>query len=124
MTFQFAARSLPYLPVQRPSSRPKMRLIPIERRNRNPELAYFITPKSGPVRPLQTLRDASSALLDDISSKCRRQPHWMHAGRLVLIASETGAPDDVQAATDALLNALVTEGWMSYANDKPRSVKR
>ncbi|MEZ5785135.1 MAG: hypothetical protein R3D62_01315 [Xanthobacteraceae bacterium] len=120
MTSQFAARFLPDLPALRPSPRPQTRLIPIQRRNRNPELAYFITPKSGPVRPLQTLRDASSALLDDISSKCRRQPHWMRAGRLVLIACETVAADDVQAATDALLNALVTEGWMSYANDKPR----
>lgn len=123
MTFQFATRSLPYLPARRPSFPSKTRQIAIQRINHNPELAYFITPKSGPMRPLQTLRDASSALLDDLSSKCRHQPHWLHAGRLVLFASETGAPDDIQAATDALLNALVTEGWMSYVNDKPRNIK-
>jgi hypothetical protein len=124
MTFQFAARPPPDLPARRLSLRPKKRLTPIERKDRNPELAYFITPKSGPMRPLQTLRDASSALLDDISSTCRRQPHWLHAGRLVLVASETGALDDVHAATDALLDALITEGWMSYANDRPRKAER
>lgn len=70
------------------------------------------------MRPLRTIGDASSALLDDISTACRRQPHWMHAGRLVLTAFETGGADDVQAATDALLEALVAEGWMSYANDR------
>ena len=69
------------------------------------------------MRPMQTIRDASAALLDDISTACRRQPHWMQAGRLVLIAAETGTPDNVQAATDALLEALVAEGWMNYAND-------
>lgn len=123
MTFQFAARSLDHLPVRRPTFSSETRPIPIKKLYCNPELAYFITPKSGPMRPLQTLRDASSALLDDIPAKCRRQPHWLHAGRLVLIASETGGADDVLAATDALLNALVVEGWMNYTNDKPRTIK-
>lgn len=76
------------------------------------------------MRALQTLGDASSALLDDITSKCRHQPHWLHAVRLVLVASENGAPAAIQAATDALLNALVVEGWMRYANDRPRNVER
>lgn len=117
MSLQFAARYLPPPPAHRPAFRHNEKLIPTQRRNFNPELAYFITPKSGPMRPLQTIRDASSALLDDISTACRRQPHWMLAGQLVLIASETGAADDVRAANDALLEALVVEGWMSYANE-------
>jgi hypothetical protein len=75
------------------------------------------------MRPLQTIRDASSALLEDISTACRRQPHWMHAGRLVLIASETGLPHDIQAATDALLEALIAEGWMSYADGGRRDFR-
>lgn len=77
------------------------------------ELAYLITPKSGPMRPMATLVDANRAILDDVPTHARRQEHWIQAKRAVLAAAETGSAQDVQAATDALLNAVMSEGWMS-----------
>lgn len=79
----------------------------------NTELAYFVTPKSGPMRPMRTLVDVNRALLDDLPFGCRLRPHWAAVARLLLIASDTGATIDVRLATDALVRALETEGWMT-----------
>ena len=87
--------------------------------NWNVELAYFITPKWGPVRPMVALLDANHAVLDDLSAMRRRRPHWVRAKRLLLAAAESGAEGDVLDATEALANALILEGWML-----PRSATR
>ncbi len=76
-------------------------------------LTYVVTPKSGPVRQLATLEDARSALIDDLPVDRKKVPHWLEAGLLVVEASESGKPADLQAATDALVKALDAEGWMS-----------
>lgn len=81
----------------------------------NTELAYFVTPKSGPMRPMRTLVDVNRALLDDLPFVSRLRPHWAAVGRLLLIASDTGSTIDVRLATDALVRALETEGWMTRA---------
>ncbi|MFD2183141.1 hypothetical protein [Rhodoplanes azumiensis] len=79
----------------------------------NTELAYFVTPKSGPMRPMRTLVDVNRALLDDLPFVSRLRPHWAAVARLLLIASDTGSTIDVRLATDALVRALETEGWMT-----------
>lgn len=84
----------------------------------NTELAYFVTPKSGPMRPMRTLVDVNRALLDDLPFGCRLRPHWAAVARLLLIASDTGATIDVRLATDALVRALETEGWMTRPDRK------
>lgn len=87
--------------------------------NWNAELAYFVTPKSGPMRPMRTLIDANRALLDDLPFGCRRRPHWAAFGRLLLIAADTASIIDVRLATDALVRALEAEGWMTRARPAP-----
>lgn len=87
--------------------------------NWNAELAYFVTPKSGPMRPMRTLIDANRALLDDLPFGCRRRPHWAAFGRLLLIAADTTSIIDVRLATDALVRALEVEGWMTRARPAP-----
>jgi hypothetical protein len=81
--------------------------------NWNTELAYFVTPKSGPMRPMRTLIDANRAFLDDLPFGCRLRPHWGAFGRLLLIASDTASTIDVRLATDALVRALEAESWMT-----------
>jgi hypothetical protein len=90
------------------------------------ELAYFVTPKSGPMRPMVTLRDANHALLDDLPARCRHQRHWFRVGRLVMAAAAEGSSRlDLMLATDALVMALEIEGWMTWqppinqAKDQP-----
>lgn len=79
----------------------------------NTELAYFVTPKSGPLRPMRTVAEVARTLVDDLPHGCRRQAHWLSVRRLLLIAAETGSTIDVRLATDSLLRALETEGWMT-----------
>jgi hypothetical protein len=79
----------------------------------NEALTYVITPKSGPVRQLKTLHDARSALMEDLPPGGTKRSHWLKAGFRVVAASESGSQDDISAATDALLAALETEGWMN-----------
>lgn len=75
----------------------------------NAELAYDVTPKSGPMRAMRTLRDANHALLDDLTAQCRYRGHWSAVGRL----ANRGGRLDVMLATDALAMALEVEGWMT-----------
>ena len=76
------------------------------------QLAYFIAPKSGPVRRMETLHDATQALLNDLPYGFQKPRHWLDAGLLVVRASETGLRADILRATDALFDALSHEGWM------------
>jgi hypothetical protein len=78
----------------------------------NTALAFFISPKSGPVRRMEMLSDAVQALLNDLSCGQRKQRHWLDAGLLLVRAAESRTKTDVAAATDALYAALVQEGWM------------
>jgi len=78
----------------------------------NAKLAYLITPKSGPVRAMDRLLDANHALTQDLPIGWLRRPHWGKVGRLLLVAAERGEPADILAVTDALLAAIIHEGWM------------
>lgn len=84
----------------------------------NVELAYFVTPKSGPMRAMRTLRDVNHALLDDLPRHLRYQRHWFIVGRALLTAASTKTRLSVMLATDALVTALDAGGWMTL---KPRT---
>ena len=49
-----------------------------------------MTPKSGPMRAMRTLRDANYALLDDLTAQIRYRGHWSAVGRLLLAAAKSG----------------------------------
>jgi hypothetical protein len=83
------------------------------------QLAYTITPKSGPMRRMETLLDANRALSNDLPTGLLKRDHWLAAGKLLVHASETGAAADVQMATDELVKAIEREGWMSRARLPP-----
>jgi hypothetical protein len=76
-------------------------------------LTYFISPRSGPMRRMETLLDANRALSKDLGFKFLKEPQWSHVGQLLLKAAETEAADDIRAATEAIYSAIEREGWMS-----------
>ena len=79
----------------------------------NAELAYLVTPKSGPMRAMRTLRDINYALLDDLTPQCRYRRHWFLVGKLLMAAATSEGRLAVMLATDALVMALEVEGWMT-----------
>ncbi len=79
----------------------------------NKDLAYWITPKSGPLRGMSTLIDANHALSKDLPNGYLKRPPWLDVGKLLAQAAETGSDEDVQIATDELLRAIEVEGWMN-----------
>jgi hypothetical protein len=83
------------------------------------QLAYTITPKSGPMRGMETLLDANRAISDDLPKGFSKRRRWFSAGMLLVRASITGSAADIQTATDALLKAVESEGWMSRGVSTP-----
>jgi hypothetical protein len=78
----------------------------------NKELAYWITPKSGPMRGMTTLIDANHALSRDLPSGYLKRVQWVDVANLLVQAAESGRDEDVRIATDELLRAVEQEGWM------------
>jgi hypothetical protein len=76
-------------------------------------LAFRISPKSGPLRSMDTLLDANQALLNDLPKGFMRRSHWLAAASLLVRAAESGTAHDIEIATDVLLNAVENEGWMT-----------
>ena len=94
--------------------------------NWSKQLSYTITPKSGPMRRMETLLDANRALTDDLPKGFLKRDHWLAAGKQLVHASETGAERDIQKATDELFKAIESEGWMSRAraaSPTPRNIE-
>jgi hypothetical protein len=77
------------------------------------QLAYTITPKSGPMRSMETLLDANRAISEDLPRGFLKRYHWLAAGKLLEHASETGRDADIKSAADEMLNAVQREGWMN-----------
>ena len=77
------------------------------------ELAYTITPKSGPMRKMETLLDANRALSSDLPRAYLHRQHWLDAGNTLVAAAETGHPEAVREATEKLLAAINAERWMT-----------
>ena len=78
----------------------------------NASLAFTVTPKSGPLRQMNTLLDASHALTHDLPKHFLQRCHWWKVGWLVCHAADTGAQDDILDATNEIAEALDAEGWM------------
>ena len=85
--------------------------------NWSKQLAYTITPKSGPMRRMETLLDANRCLTTDLPQGFLKRDHWLAAGKLLVHASETGAEKDVKMATEELVKAIEREGWMSRVRE-------
>ena len=64
----------------------------------NKELAYWITPKSGPMRGMTTLIDANHALSRDLPSGYLKRVHWVDVANLLVQAAESGRDEDVRIA--------------------------
>jgi hypothetical protein len=79
------------------------------------QLAYTISPKSGPLRRMETLLDANQAVLNDLPKGFLKRPYWRVAAQLLALASETGSERDIREVTEALLDAVEREGWMTRA---------
>jgi hypothetical protein len=79
------------------------------------KLTYTITPKSGPVRSMDTLLDANHALSQDLPKGYLKRRHWLDAGKIVVEAAETGAIPIIREATEKLVSAIEAEGWMDRA---------
>ena len=76
-------------------------------------LTYEIAPRSGPMRRLATLADVRTAMVYDLPPGSTKKPHWLRAGMLVVAAAEGGSLNDVRKATDAVVEAVDAEGWMT-----------
>ena len=88
----------------------------------NKELTYWITPKSGPIRSMETLLDANHALSRDLPRTFLKRAHWLGAGSLLVRAAETGRDKDIRRATDGLVKAIEREGWMDHVRAAARTV--
>jgi hypothetical protein len=75
-------------------------------------LAYTITPKSGPMRRMETLLDANRAFVQDLPRALFKKPYWLRVGKLLVLAAETGRPADIRKATESLLEVIDRHGWM------------
>jgi hypothetical protein len=77
------------------------------------KLAYTITPKSGPMRSMETLLDANHGLSKDLPMGYLKRRHWLEAGRILVEAADTGSVPIIREATEKLLAAIELEGWMT-----------
>jgi hypothetical protein len=77
------------------------------------ELAYTITPKSGPMRRMESLLDANRALVQDLPPGLIKKPRWHRVGNLLVQAAESGQAADILEATETLLSEIDHQGWMT-----------
>ena len=77
------------------------------------QLAYRISPKSGPLRVMETLLDANRAMIYDLPTGLLGREHWRAAGWRLVQAAQTGGDLEIALATELLVTALVYEGWMT-----------
>jgi hypothetical protein len=76
------------------------------------DLAFPITPKSGPLRAIGTLLDASRTMTRDLPAGYLKRPHWRQAGWAVMKAVDSGQAEDIKRATELLVCAFEHEGWL------------
>ncbi len=74
-------------------------------------LANVITPKSGPLPQIMSLIDARRALLE-LPQGYLKRAYWLTAGRALMTAATTGESRDIEWAYEAIVAALVKEGWL------------
>ena len=85
-------------------------------------LTFAIAPKSGPLRKMVRLRDAQQALIADLPPGYLKRVHWLRASACLVAAAETGKPRDIEWAFEAIVAALVEEGWLpqGVSHEPPR----
>ncbi len=71
-------------------------------------LTYVITPKSGPLRRMTTLRDAKRALNGELPKGYWKRPHWSRAALLLVITVETGDSVASTATSFAAIRLVFT----------------
>ncbi len=76
-------------------------------------LAYRVTPKSGPLHSMDTLLDANRSIAGHLPGGYLKREHWRNAGWALVRAAESGKRSDVATATEALVLAIESEGWMN-----------
>jgi hypothetical protein len=76
------------------------------------KLAFRITPKSGPLRSMETLLDANRALTNDLPAGYLRRRKWLETGKMLVEAAESGSDAIIHEATEKLLTSVDEEGWM------------
>jgi hypothetical protein len=81
-------------------------------------LTYVITPKSGPLRKMESLLDANRALTGELPRGYLKRAHWLRAGQALVTAAETGKSRDIERGFETIVAALDEEGWL------PRGVSR
>lgn len=75
-------------------------------------LANVITPKRGPLPQMVSLIDANRALIGELPQGYLKRAHWLRAGRALVTAAKTGASRDIEWAYEAIVAALIKEGWL------------
>jgi hypothetical protein len=88
----------------------------------SPPLAYALTLKAG-VKPhapvINTIADAAAFLHEDVSADAHKL-HWRVASVAIDHATRSPDPERIQHATEAMRNALETDGLMT-ASARPNS---
>ena len=82
----------------------------------NVPLAFTVTPKSGPLRQMNTLLDANHALTQDLPKEFLQRSHWWRVGWMICHAANTGDDHDILETTNEIVEMLDLEGWMSPAH--------
>jgi hypothetical protein len=86
-------------------------------------LPLAIMPKSGPLPLMVSLLDANRALIDKLPKGYLKRSHWLKAGQALVTAAETGQPRDIELAFDAIVDALVREGWLKRSIAIPEPLR-
>ena len=86
-------------------------------------LPLAIMPKSGPLPLMVSLLDANRALIDKLPKGYLKRSHWLKAGQALVTAAETGQPRDIELAFDAIVDALVREGWLKGSISIPEPLR-
>ena len=82
-----------------------------------------IWPTSGPLPLMVSLLDANRALIDKLPKGYLKRSHWLRAGQTLVTAAQTGEPQDIELASEAIVDALVKEGWLKRSISVPEPLR-
>ena len=72
---------------------------------------------------MDTLLDASRAMMQDLAAGDRRKPFWRAAGWAIIEAVDRDSYAAATRATECLVTALDAEGWMTAKRPNEGSVR-
>jgi len=70
-----------------------------------------------------SLLDANRALIDKLPKGYLKRSHWLRAGQTLVTAAQTGEPQDIELASEAIVDALVREGWLKRGISIPEPLR-